>query len=440
MTTIVNTGEAPGAKGRRRLAEALYAQGVESTPIQHWMQGVGRMAQAAAGGYQMYQLDQEDKQRESEAVKLLMGAPGLQQQPNAAGAARVEASPPQAERAMPPVSSVTPSAGAVPAALTGERPGGPVQPSNRVWGDKEAEAAGLYEPSTRVAGAAPPMVAQSAPAAAPPQSPAGIPPDQAAYISRLMSNRATRDYGVALLQKAQADQAAAMKPTDEIREFEYARRNPAFKDYKTDLKRAGAINNQVTIDQKGENEFSKVAGGNQAKRFDELASDGPSARQMLSDVETLRTLGSQIDTGKGAEAKAKFGPYAESLGIKVDGLSEIQAFEAIVNRLAPSLRVKGSGAQSDYELQSFLKSLPSLGNTPGGNEMTAAVLRGLAENKIRAAEIGARALNGQISRSDAEKALRELPDPMEGYREFIKRTKPAAAKAQTDIRQKYGLE
>ena len=29
---------------------------------------------------------------------------------------------------------------------------------------------------------------------------------------------------------------------------------------------------------------------------------------------------------------------------------------------------------------------------------------------------------------------------MEGYREFIKKTKPAAAKAQTDIRQKYGLE
>ena len=31
------------------------------------------------------------------------------------------------------------------------------------------------------------------------------------------------------------------KPTDEIREYEYAQRNPGFKDYKTELKRADAV-------------------------------------------------------------------------------------------------------------------------------------------------------------------------------------------------------
>jgi len=452
MTTIINTGEAPGSKSRRRLAEMLYKQGTGNEPIQHWMQGVARLAQAGIGGYQMHQLDQEERDRDSEAVKLLMGAPGLQQptvaQPSAP-AAPVTGPVRAPMREDVPVSSVTPSAGAVPAAL-GARPGAPVMPTAKVWGDHEAEAAGLYEPSTRVASAAPQAVAQSAPAVTPQPVPAVAPPvtqaggaiplDQANYIRKLMANPATRDYGAALYQKAMTEQAAAMKPTDEIREFEYARRNPAFKDYKTDLKRAGAITNQVMIDQKGEGEFSKEGGKLQAKRFNELAEEGPTAKQMVSDIDTLRTLGSQIDVGKGAEAKAKFGPYAESLGIKVDGLSEIQAYEAIVNRLAPTLRVKGSGAQSDYELRGFLKSLPSLGNTPGGNEITSQVLQGLAENKIRAAEIGAAALNGKISRPDAEKMLRDLPDPMSGYREFIKKMKPAAAKAQTDIRQKYGLE
>ena len=104
---------------------------------------------------------------------------------------------------------------------------------------------------------------------------------------------------------------AAMKPTDEIREFEYAKRDPAFKDYKTDLKRAGAITNNVMIDQKGEGEFSKESGKLQAKRFNELAEGGPAAKQMISDVETLRTLGAQIGTGKGAALLAQFGPVCK---------------------------------------------------------------------------------------------------------------------------------
>jgi hypothetical protein len=162
MSTIIQTGEAPGAKSRRKLAEMLYAQGTGNEPIQHWMQGVAKLAQAGIGGYQVSQLDQEERDRDSEAVKLLMGAPGLQSSTAAAGPTAAPVRAP-AE----PVSSVTPNAGAVPAALSGARPGAPVMPAAKVWGDKEAQAAGLYEPSTKVANAAPPVVAQSAPAAVP---------------------------------------------------------------------------------------------------------------------------------------------------------------------------------------------------------------------------------------------------------------------------------
>jgi hypothetical protein len=89
--TLIQTYEAPGEGGRkskRRLAEALYAQGIENTPIQHWMQGVGRMAQAAMGGYHMHQLDQDDKERDRQQTALLLGAPGLA--PSGANAVRAE--------------------------------------------------------------------------------------------------------------------------------------------------------------------------------------------------------------------------------------------------------------------------------------------------------------------------------------------------------------
>jgi len=220
--------------------------------------------------------------------------------------------------------------------------------------------------------------------------------------------------------------------TDEIKEYNLAKKQGfagSFFDFKSGLKKAGATN--VSVDTKGENSFATEAGKVQAKRFDELAGEGQKARQMVSDIDTLTELGKNIETGKTAEAKAKIGPYAEALGIKVDKLSDIQAYEAIVNRVAPSLRVPGSGAQSDYELKNFVKSLPSLGNTPDGNAMAAATLKGLQENKVLAAEIASKALNGEITRPEAEKQLRNLPDPMTNYREFMKNRKPAETKATT---------
>lgn len=220
--------------------------------------------------------------------------------------------------------------------------------------------------------------------------------------------------------------------TDELKEYKFdaaqraAAGQPAigFSDWKTALKKAGAVNVTTNVD-KGEDSFAKAAGTAQAKRYDDLAADGQQAHQLVSDINTLTDLGKNIGTGKGAELKAAIGPYAEALGVKVDGLSDIQAYEGIVNRVAPSLRVKGSGAQSDYELKNFLKSLPALGNTPEGNAISAATMKGLQENKIRAAEIGSMALNGQIARPEAEKQLRNLPDPMTNYREYMKTNRGA---------------
>jgi spore germination cell wall hydrolase CwlJ-like protein len=269
---------------------------------------------------------------------------------------------------------------------------------------------------------APTQMAQAAPQGNSPQAVAQMLQSKNPQVQRM---------GQQLAQQHIAAQMGAQKPTDEIKEFEYAQRNPAFKDYKIEQKKAGAIQNQVVIDQKGETAFSTEAGKVQAKRFDELASEGPKAKQMISDVQTLTELGKQIGTGKEAQVKAALGPYADAIGVKIDGLNEIQAFESIVARVAPNLRVPGSGAQSDYELKNFLKSIPSIGNTDGGNKLVAKTMEGLYQNKMAAAEIGAKALSGEISRTQAEKMLRELPDPMKEWRE-VQKTMKAAPQAAPD--------
>jgi hypothetical protein len=131
---------------RRKLAQQLMREGMSAEPIQHWAQGLARLGQGALGGYEMHLADQKDKETESGNNAALIAALG-----GGAPAAQTAAQPsPQMPTATPsmPMTSVNPQAGAVPAALMGERPGGPVAPSAKVWGDKEAEAAGLYEPST----------------------------------------------------------------------------------------------------------------------------------------------------------------------------------------------------------------------------------------------------------------------------------------------------
>src|SRR5687768_4803530 len=207
-------------------------------------------------------------------------------------------------------------------------------------------------------------------------------------------------------------------PTNDIQNFEYSNQHPGFAEFSQQQRRAGA--QSINIDQKAESEFSKTASQGEAKRFNEIITQGQSARQMVSDLQTLTELGGAIQTGKGAQAKAILGPYAQALGVKVDGLSDIQAFEALVSRIAPSMRPAGSGTTSDTDLALYLKGLPGLGKTPEGNALIAKTNQGLYENQIKAAEIASQAVSGKLDRAEAEKQLRELPDPMEAYKAYRK--------------------
>jgi muramidase (phage lysozyme) len=264
-------------------------------------------------------------------------------------------------------------------------------------------------------------------------------PNMGAILPGMLNNKYTAPIAQGVIQQG-IQQQFTPKGTDDTKEYEYAQRQ-GFKgtlfDFITKKKQAGAIQNSVLIDQKGEGAFSTEAGKLQAKRFNDLAEDAPAATQMQSDIAMLRDLGTKIETGKGAEVRAAIGPYAQALGIDIKGLSEIQAYEAIINRVAPNLRVKGSGAQSDFELRNFLKSLPSIGNTPEGNDIASRVLEGLYQNKMAAAEIGSKALTGELTRAEAEKQLRALPDPMKEWREFNKK-KPGGETPIDDLLKKYG--
>lgn len=61
-------------KRRRALAEAMMSQGLQSGPVGHWMEGVGRMAQAWAGQKVADRADSDQKARQTSAMDALTKA------------------------------------------------------------------------------------------------------------------------------------------------------------------------------------------------------------------------------------------------------------------------------------------------------------------------------------------------------------------------------
>jgi hypothetical protein len=171
-----------------------------------------------------------------------------------------------------------------------------------------------------------------------------------------------------------------------------------------------------------------------ATRLNDIITAGNEAPKFMADIQTLAELGPLIGTGKEAQVKAALGPYAQALGFDIEGLGESQAYGSIVSRLAPQMRPAGSGAASDFDARQFLNSLPSLGNTPDGNLIITSTFDALGKHKMAAAEIASMAMlppdQGGITWQEAEKQIRALPNPYEGFNAWRKgKQQPAAPDA-----------
>ncbi len=163
-------------------------------------------------------------------------------------------------------------------------------------------------------------------------------------------------------------------------------------------------------------EFTKESEKAAAQRLGEIVQSGNSAPAMLSDLQALKDLAPHLGTGKGAQITAALGPYAQALGVDISGLGEAQAYDAIVARMAPMMRTPGAGASSDFDARQFLKSLPSLGNTPEGNALIIKTFENISAAKIRAGEIARAAQRGEISWQDAEAQIAKIADPFAEFK------------------------
>lgn len=174
------------------------------------------------------------------------------------------------------------------------------------------------------------------------------------------------------------------------------------------ISKIGGEGTTVNIDQKTEGAFDKELAVNDAKTYSTMSTEGMNAKADLGIIGELEAL----LQGQGGTMTGVQGWLAQK-GVDVgEATDDLQATQALINKLVPTQRQPGSGSMSDRDVELFTRSLPSLWNQPGGNQKILNVMRGLAQYKAEQGRISDSVLTGEITRQEARKMLQALPNPL----------------------------
>lgn len=179
-------------------------------------------------------------------------------------------------------------------------------------------------------------------------------------------------------------------------------------------KKAGAASTNVTV---GEgNKFYEALDKKNAETFSALSEEGMRGRSKLAQIDRLDQLLSGAPVGGGAALKLIAGEY----GIKTEGLSGLQAAQALINELVPQQRQPGSGPMSDADLALFKQSLPRIINQPEGNRMIIQTMRGITQYQVKMGEIADAVANREMTAQEGRDAIRTLENPLDDYTKAVR--------------------
>jgi hypothetical protein len=186
---------------------------------------------------------------------------------------------------------------------------------------------------------------------------------------------------------------------------------PGTPEYAQFMATGGKEGTNITVNTGEGDKFYENLDKKNAETFSALSEAGVQGRAKLGQIARLDTLLSTAPQGAAAMLKQAAGEY----GIATDGLSDIQAAQALINELVPQQRQPGSGPMSDADLALFKQSLPRLINTPDGNRMIVETMRGITEYQIQMGNIADMVADREITPAEGRRLIRELKNPLEGF-------------------------
>lgn len=186
-----------------------------------------------------------------------------------------------------------------------------------------------------------------------------------------------------------------------VQEFQYAQQNPAYAEWDANRKRAGATNITVPIggDNKADAKLRDKLSEAEGTRWSAIQQTGQDAAARSQDFQVMGELMKIAPQGPITGRLAEMFPGFSSAG---------DAMNALVKRIAPTMRSPGSGATSDIEYDGMLKSIPSLSKDPLGNQIILETMQAKQQLDIERADIVAAYQSEQITASEARAKMAEL--------------------------------
>lgn len=206
--------------------------------------------------------------------------------------------------------------------------------------------------------------------------------------------------------------AKTADPTALMQNLEAAGLKPGTKEYR-DAVLAGTKGG-ITVntgDTSGSGAFYKKADELRAGTIVDAATAGMDAGRRMVQIDQLGQLLGNVETGGLAAVKQLAGEW----GINTEGLSDIQAAQALINQMVPSQRPPGSGTMSDADLALFKQSIPRIINQPGGNELIIRTMQEIAGYDQQIGAIANRVLNRDLTPEQGAEEMRKVRNPLEGF-------------------------
>lgn len=206
---------------------------------------------------------------------------------------------------------------------------------------------------------------------------------------------------------------SGQKPTDDMREYDFAKSQGftgTFTDFQQQMKKAGASTTNVNVGE-GDKFYENLDKKN-AETFASMSDTGIQARAKIAQIDRLQGLMANAPQGAVGVLKQAAG----ELGIATDGLSDIQAASALLEKMVPEQRAPGSGTMSDADIKMFRASLPRILNQPGGNQLIFDTMRGIAQYEMQMGEIADQVADRAIKPEEGRKLIRELRNPLADFK------------------------
>lgn len=160
-----------------------------------------------------------------------------------------------------------------------------------------------------------------------------------------------------------------------------------------------------------EDAFTAALGEQEAANYATFMETGQAAARNIARLDQLDGLLRNVETGFGASARLALGNF----GIPTDGLSDLQAAQALINQMVPEQRQPGSGPMSDADLRLFQQSVPRLINQPGGNAIIIETIRQINEYDVALGQIAQSVASGELTRAQARERVARLQNPLENF-------------------------